>query len=142
MTPMAAKDATPPAGRENRTQFADLIRQRRAELGLSLKEFAKRAIDPVTSEQAVTYSWVHRLETGLPVTPPQLPELRGLHVAAQVDLEVLQDAAGQQFHGVDPVWAESGEAKAYVRRLEAMTPEQREQLQRFLDTFLPPRDVD
>lgn len=139
---MAAKDAPPPMERENRTQFADLIRQRRAALGLSLKDFAANAIDLVSGEQVVTYSWLHRLEKGEPVIPPQLPELRGLARAAQVDLEVLQDAAGQQFHGVDPVWSESGEAKAYVRRLEAMTPEQREQLFRFLDAVRPPGDVD
>lgn len=142
MSPMAAKDAPPPTGRENRTQFADLVRQRRAALGLSLKEFAKRAVDPVTGEPAVTYSWVHRLETGEPVTPPQLPELRGLARAAEVELEAMQDAAGAQFHGVDPVWSETGEAKAYVRRLEAMTPEQREQLLRFLDAIVPRSDVD
>ncbi|MGW4388243.1 helix-turn-helix domain-containing protein [Streptomyces sp. NPDC004685] len=139
---MAAKDAMPPTPAAPRTQFADLVRGRRAALGLSLKAFAERAIDPVTGEQAVTYSWVHRLETGEPVTPPQLPELRGLARAAQVELETMQDVAGQQFHGVDPVWSVSGEAKAYVRRLEAMTPEQREQLLRFLDAIVPRSDVD
>jgi transcriptional regulator with XRE-family HTH domain len=141
MNPMAAKDVPPPMEHGARTQFADLVRQRRQSLGLSLKEFAKRAVDPETGEQVVTYSWVHRLETGEPVTPPQLPELRGLARACEVDLEVMQDVAGQQFHGVDPVWSESGEAKAYVRRLEAMTPEQREQLMRFLDSVAP-KDVD
>jgi transcriptional regulator with XRE-family HTH domain len=139
---MAAKDTPPPTERENRTQFADLVRLRRAALGLSLKEFAKRALDPETGEPTVTYSWVHRLETGLPVTPPQLPELIGISRAAEIDLEVAQDAAGQQFHGVDPVWSESREAKAYVRRLDALTPDQREQLMRFLDTFAPRGDVD
>lgn len=141
MNPMAAKDVPPSMEHGARTQFADLVRQRRQLLGLSLKEFAKRAVDPETGEQVVTYSWVHRLESGEPVTPPQLPELRGLARACEVDLEVMQDAAGQQFHGVEPVWSESGEAKAYVRRLEAMTPEQREQLMRFLDSVAP-KDVD
>ena len=136
MSPMAAKETAPPTEPNNRTQFADLIRQRRAALGLSLKEFAARALDD--GEQVVTYSWVHRLETGQPVTPPQIEELRGLARAAEVELEVMQDAAGAQFHGVKPVWSESGEAKAYVRRLEAMTPEQREQLMKFLDAIVPP----
>src|SRR5213595_3908147 len=98
MNPMAAKDVPPSMEHGARTQFADLVRQRRQLLGLSLKEFAKRAVDPETGEQVVNYSWVHRLETGEPVTPPQLPELRGLARACEVDLEVMQDAAGQQFH--------------------------------------------
>ncbi|MEV0526603.1 XRE family transcriptional regulator [Streptomyces sp. NPDC050439] len=140
---MAAKDLPPRKEHAPpRTQFADLVRDRRAALNLSLKTFAANAIDPETGEQVVTYSWVHRLESGESVTPPQLPELRGLARAAKVNLAVMQDAAGQQFHGVDPVWAESGEAKAYVRRLEAMTPAQREQLIRFLDAVVPPEDVD
>ncbi|MFJ4712681.1 helix-turn-helix domain-containing protein [Streptomyces sp. NPDC088785] len=139
---MAAQDTPPPTEREDRTQFADLVRQRRAALGLSFKEFAKRAVDPESGEQVTSYSWVHRLESGEPVTPPQLPELRGLARAAEVPLETMQDAAGQQFHGVDPAWSESGEAKAYVRRLERMTPAQREQLMRFLDSVAPDGDVD
>ncbi|MFD6432855.1 helix-turn-helix domain-containing protein [Streptomyces venezuelae] len=139
---MAAKDVPSRTDHEPRTQFADLVRDRRALLGLSLKAFAAEAIDPETGEQVVTYSWVHRLETGEPVTPPQLPELRGLARAAKVNLAVMQDAAGQQFHGVDPVWSESGEAKAYVSRLEAMTPDQRDQLMRFLDAIVPRPDVD
>lgn len=120
---------TPP-----RSQFADLIRRRRAELGLSLVNFAARAVDSETGEQ-VKSGWVHRLEKGEPVTPPQLPELRALALAAELDLEELQDAAGQQFHGVDPVWGSSGAAKAYVRRMERMSPKQREQLMRFLDAM-------
>ncbi|WP_263170635.1 helix-turn-helix domain-containing protein [Streptomyces sp. SCSIO ZS0520] len=122
-----------------RTQFADLIRERRAQLGLSLANFAARAVDPETETQ-ITSSWLHRLESGKPITPPQLPELRALAAAAELDLELLQDAAGQQFHGVEPVWSESGHARAYVRRMERMTDEQREQLMRFLDSVLPPDD--
>lgn len=142
MTPMAAKDAPTPTPSQGRTQFADLVRERRAALGLSLKAFAAATADPDGGEPVVTYSWVYRLESGDPVTPPQYPELIGLARAAQVDVEVMQDAAGAQFHGVDPVWSESGEAKVYVRRLEQMTPEQREQLLRFLDSFAPRDDVD
>lgn len=139
---MAAKDTTPPREHERRTQFADLVKRRREELGLSLRKFAEQAVDPVTGEQVVKYSWLQRLESYEDVIPPQLPELRGLAVAARVPLEAMQDAAGQQFHGVDPAWSESGEAKAYVRRLDSLRPEQREQLMRFLDTFTSSDDVD
>ncbi|MFF9898463.1 helix-turn-helix domain-containing protein [Streptomyces longispororuber] len=125
-----------PRGEVARTQFRDLIRDRRAALRLSLKDFAARAEDPVTGEQ-VKAGWIHRLETGEPVTPPQLPELRALAVASECDLEVLQDAAGQEFHGVDPVRSTRGEVLAFVRRAERLTPEQRRQLALFLDAFAP-----
>ncbi|MGW0537851.1 helix-turn-helix domain-containing protein [Streptomyces sp. NPDC003032] len=131
---MAAQD-TPPAD-EQRTQFRDLVKELRRQTGLSLVRFAEKAVDPVTGV-ALKYGWIHRLESGEPVKPPQLPELRALAAAGGCDLEILQDAAGQQFHGVDPVYSQSGEARAFVRKTEKMTPRQREQLQAFLDTIVP-----
>lgn len=137
MTPMPAQD-TPPAD-DQRTQFRDLIKELRRQTGLSLVRFAEKAVDPVTGT-AVKYGWIHRLESGESVKPPQLPELRALAEAAGCDLEILQDAAGQQFHGVDPVYSASGEARAFVRKTERLTPKQREQLQAFLDTIVPSND--
>lgn len=134
MTPMAAKD-TPPTD-EQRSQFRDLIRARRAELGLSLERFAERAVDPETGV-TVKSGWIHRLEKGESVIPPEFPQLCALAVASELPVERLQDAAGQQFHGVTAVWSASGEAKAYVRQLERLSAEQRAQLSRFLDTFAP-----
>lgn len=134
MTPMA-KDAPPQD--EQRSQFRDLIRARRAELGLSLERFAERAIDPETGV-TVKSGWIHRLEKGEPVIPPEYPQLCALAAASELPVERLQDAAGQQFHGVQAVWSESGEAKAYVRQLERLSAEQRAQLSRLLDTFAPP----
>lgn len=132
---MAAKD-TPPTD-EQRSQFRDLIRARRAELGLSLERFAERAVDPETGV-TVKSGWIHRLEKGESVIPPEFPQLCALAVASELPVERLQDAAGQQFHGVTAVWSSSGEAKAYVRQLERLSAEQRAQLRAFLDTFAPP----
>ena len=131
MTPMAAEEHL-----RSRTQFRDLIRERRSDLRLSLKDFAARALDPVTGAQ-VKSGWIYRLESGEPVTPPQLPELRALARAAECDLEDLLGAAGQEVHGVDPVTSASGEVRAFVRRMERLTPTQRRQLASFLDTFVP-----
>lgn len=119
------------------TEFADLIRARRAELGLSLDKFQERSVDP-RSGVRVKSGWVHRLEKGEPVIPPRLPQLRALAAAAQLPLEQLQDAAGRQFFGIERVWAESGEASALVRRAGRLTPDQRDQLLRLLDAFAPP----
>ncbi|MFD7428441.1 XRE family transcriptional regulator [Streptomyces sp. NPDC059818] len=119
------------------TEFADLIRSRRAELKLSLDRFEKKCVDPVTGTR-VKSSWVYRLETGEPVIPPRLPQLRALAAAASVPLERLQDAAARQFFGIERVWAESGEASALVRRAGRLTEDQREQLLRLIDAFAPP----
>lgn len=124
------------------TEFADLIRERRAELGLSLEQFEARSIDP-ESGATVKRGWVHRLEKGDPVIPPRTPQLKALAAATSLPLERLQDAAGKQFFGIERVWAESGEASALLRRAGRLTEEQREQLMRLIDVFAPPgRDAD
>lgn len=130
---MAEQDAPPT---ERRDQLAALIRDRRRELGISLVTFQERAVDPETGMQ-VKYGWVHRLETGEAVIPPRLPQLRALARAAEVPLGVVQDAAGAQFFGIDTVWAESGEARAFIQSAERLTPEQRAQIVRLIESFLP-----
>jgi len=141
MSPMAATDGTPgemTPSPERRTHLADLIRARRAELGESLDVFAPKAVDPV-SQVRVTRGWIYRLETGQNVTPPVYEELAALANAARLPVEALQDAAGQQFHGVDPLRSGTGEAVAYVRKLDSLPPDQRERLLRLIDTLVPPQ---
>ncbi|MFJ6810616.1 XRE family transcriptional regulator [Streptomyces anulatus] len=119
------------------TEFADLIRGRRAALGLSLSAFEKLAIDPKTGTQ-VKSGWIYRLETGESVIPPRKAQLRALREATGLPFHELQDAAAAQFFGIERVWAESGEASALVRRTERLTKDQREQLLRLIDAFAPP----
>lgn len=140
MTPMAPNDPQPREAARNpeqRTQLADLIRARRKELNVGLKAFAERAIDPTSGVQ-ITRGWVYRLEQGEPVTPPVYEELVALAAACELPVETLQDAAGSQFHGVDPLVSGSSEAKAYVHKLDQLPPDQRERLLRLIDTLVPP----
>ncbi|MFI8988626.1 hypothetical protein ACIG63_27060 [Streptomyces antimycoticus] len=120
-----------------RRQFADLIRDRRAELREGLTAFAAKAVDPVTGTK-VTRGWIYRLETGEPVTPPAVEELRALAAAARLPLESLQDAAGAQFHGRDPLVSGSGESTAYVRKLDRLPADQRRRLLDLIDSLVPP----
>lgn len=136
--PMAAMDDKTHEP-EQRTQFADLIRRRRAELNEGLDKFADRAVDPRTGLR-VKRGWIYRLESGEPVTPPQVEELRALAAAARLPLAALQDAASAQFFGVDPLVSGSGEAKAYVHKLDRIPPAQRERLLLLIDTLVPPDD--
>jgi transcriptional regulator with XRE-family HTH domain len=122
---------------ERRTQFRDLIRRRRAELGESLDTFARKAVDPVSGTE-VKRGWINRLETGEPVTPPEYEELCALAAACELPVEALQDAAGSQFHGVDPLKSGSSLAKAYVHKLDSLPADQRDRLLRLIDTLVPP----
>lgn len=138
MTFMAAKEEKP-RDPERRTQFADLIRSRRKQLGVGLDAFAQRAVDPATGTR-VTRGWIYRLETGEKVTPPEFEELCALAAAADLPIETLQDAAGSQFHGRDPLVSGSPVSVAYVRKLDQIPQEQRDRLLAFIDTLLPPDD--
>lgn len=138
MTPMPASEDTT-GDPEQRSQFADLIRNRRKQLAEGLDAFAQKAVDPVSGVR-VTRGWIYRLETGEKVTPPQFEELRALAAAAGLPVEALQDAAGSQFHGRDPLVTGSPVSVAYVRKLDSLPPDQRDRLLAFIDTLVPPSE--
>lgn len=145
MSPMAPHEtsSTSPEQSEPRTQFTDLLKSRREELGIGLSKAAERSVDPDTGKQ-VKRGRIYRLEGNEEggITPPDFWELRGLAVGFQLPVERLQDAAGSQFHGRDPLRSGSGEAVAYVRKLDSLPPEQRERLLRLIDTLVPPHSND
>ncbi|KUN34804.1 hypothetical protein AQJ30_27410 [Streptomyces longwoodensis] len=140
MSSMAAMDrgsGEMVSGPEQRTQLADLIRTRRAELGESLDTFSARAVDPVSGVR-VTRGWIYRLERGDKITPPVYEELAALQAATRLPIERIQDAAGAQFHGVDPLRSGTGESVAYVRKLDSLRPDQRDLLLSLIDSMTPP----
>ncbi|MEW2300228.1 hypothetical protein AB0958_09635 [Streptomyces sp. NPDC006655] len=143
MSAMAATDGNPgeTVSGPERTQLSDLIRGRRAELRESLDVFAAKAVDPDTGTR-VTRGWIYRLETGQKVTPPVYEELVALAAAARLSVERLQDAAGAQFHGVEPLRSGTGEAVAYVRKLDQLPADQRERLLRLIDSMVAPQTDD
>lgn len=121
-----------------RNDLSRLVRERRAEKRLSLRAVAERTTDPTTGEHIVKYGWLNKLEKEEgDVTPPSLRQLLALADALDIPDGRAQDAAGSQFFGIDAVWSASGEARALVERADRLTPDQRDQLMRFLDSFVP-----
>lgn len=116
------------------TQLANLVRARREQLNLSLAGLSAAAVDP-QSGTSVSHGWVHRLERGQPVIPPQLPQLRALAVGLQLPLPRVQEAAAAQFFGVRSQDAVSAEALVLAQRIQALSPDQRDALLGFLDAF-------
>lgn len=132
---MATEDR--PRAEAPRPALSELVKRRRAELGLSYVKLAQRCVDPETGEQTVKDSWLHRLETGLKVLAPEYPAIVGLSTGLQLPLHVVQAAAGEQFFGISTVEGESGRARALVARADRLTPEQVDALARFLDVLTP-----
>ncbi|MFD7224801.1 XRE family transcriptional regulator [Streptomyces sp. NPDC059883] len=102
--------------------MSDLVRDRRAELGLSLRKLADLCIDPEDpGEPLWKFAVINRLERHLPVIPPQLPELRALAAGLSLPLWKVQGAAGAQFFGIDTVWSDA--VRALVQDYESMPPD-------------------
>lgn len=118
------------------TSLADLVRARREQLHLSFAALGMVSLDP-ESEAIVTASWLHRLESAKPVVPPQLAQLRAMAAGLQLPLAQIQEAAAEQFFGLEPGAITSAEILALAARLQQLSPKQREALNGFLDAFSP-----
>lgn len=114
-----------------RTDLSDLVRTRRAEMGIALRPFAELCIDPETGTTQFTHGWVGKLEKN-PGTldVPKLPQLRALANGLKLPLRVIQEAAAAQFIGLDPgpLWTPGGEARIWLARMDELSPEDRKAL--------------
>lgn len=123
-----------------RTDFTDLLKARRAELGFSLREMETRCVDPDTGETA-KFGWLSKVETGKPVDPPKEERLRALAAGYQLPVKVLQIAASKQFFGYDPtedasvVWSGDATTRIIAARAAEMSDEDRQQLAAIAETF-------
>jgi transcriptional regulator with XRE-family HTH domain len=125
---------------EQRTDFADLLKARRAELGKSLRDMEKICIDPDSGEQA-KFGWLSKVELGKPVDPPKEHRLKAIAAGYGLPLKELQRAASIQFFGYDPaadasvVWSGDLTTRLIVARAEEMTEEERRQFAAIAETF-------
>lgn len=123
-----------------RTDFTDLLKARRAELGHSLREMEARSIDPESGEQA-KFGWLSKVERGLSVDPPKKERLKALSVGYELPVKILQGAVFKQFYGHDPaddpsvVWSADLTTRLIVARAEELTDEDRQQLAEIVETF-------
>lgn len=120
-----------------RTELSDLLRVRRAELRLSLRQAEERTGLREDGTPFIRKGTLDNLEKAEPrmAWTPRLPELQALARAYELPLGRVQDAAGAQFMGIDSVWDVSGEARALIKDAEKLTPRQREQLAKLIEAF-------
>ncbi|MCY0960805.1 XRE family transcriptional regulator [Streptomyces sp. H27-H5] len=118
-----------------RTHLSDLVRKRRAELRLSFRQLEERTGLGEDGKPVIRRGTLENLEKVVPrmAWTPRFPELQALADALELPLVQVQDAAGSQFMGIDPVVSEHG--RAYVRGADKLTPVQREQIERLIAAF-------
>lgn len=127
-----------------RTDLSDLVRTRRAELGLSLRVLASRCINPDAPEAGpvVDHNWIDRLEKNRLQQVPDYARLAGLRAGLQVPLSLVQEAAGSQFWRVDTVWSDDRAVRALVHDFNDMTPEDQQKVRALMASWrnLKPTD--
>lgn len=115
--------------------LSDVVRDRRAELGLSLREAEERCVDPETGK-GVSRTYVNNLEKAAPdLEPPSPSRLRALAAGLDLPLAILQEAAGQQFYGVSTIWAPSGKARSFVARFDELDSSDQDRILAMLEAF-------
>lgn len=116
-----------------RTDLSDLVKERRAELGLSLRALADLSVDPQTG-LAVKFGWLNNLENAASAAPTPV-QLRGLAVGLRFPVAAVQRAAAAQFFDMGEVWSGDHAARVLVARIEEMSPDDIAQLAEIAETF-------
>jgi transcriptional regulator with XRE-family HTH domain len=119
---------------QTRTQLSDLVRTRRAELGISLRTLAEQSFDRKTGEQA-KFGWISKLENSKPMDTPSEELLRALAAGLELPPRIVQEAAAAQFMGMGEVRSEDGTARLLIARIQEMDPEDIAQLAAIAETF-------
>lgn len=124
------------AEQEASTRLSDLVAGRRAELRVSFATLAERCVDPETRIQEWKIGRLHRLERRQPVGRITPEQIRALAAGLDLPPREVQDAAGEQFHGVETTDLDaSGKVKALTNRAQSLTPADLDRLLAIAETF-------
>lgn len=123
------------AEQEQTRTLSDVVRDRRAELGLGYRAAEARCVDPDTGI-VVGRNYIERLEkVPANLQPPTPAQLRGLAAGFELPLALLQEAAGRQFYNVSTQWSASGKARAFVARFDDLEPADQDRILAMLEAF-------
>jgi len=117
------------------TEFFDLVRERRAELALSLRDLEVLAIDPISGEQAKR-AWIAKVEAGTATSVPTVKQIRALAAGLSFPVRVVQESVAAQFLDMSSqVSSADRSTRVLAARMEEMTAEERRQLAEIAETF-------
>lgn len=125
-----------------RTDLADLVRERMAELGISIRTLATRTVDPhpelqPEGERKTGPLWARTtlqdLLNGAKTKAPTPAELRALAHGLECSVTRVSDAAVGQFFDLDVFYNRDKTVRAIIRHAEGMTEEQRLKLLEWIE---------
>ncbi|MGG7572567.1 XRE family transcriptional regulator [Streptomyces sirii] len=120
----------------SRTDLTDLVRKRRAQLNLTLRELASRCVDPQDPDAGST--WTHATLGNLEsktIKAPDLPKLRALAKGLDLPLRLVQEAAGVQYMGIETAWSDDGETRTLIHHYWELSPEDRAKVQAMIEVW-------
>ncbi|MBP8536128.1 helix-turn-helix domain-containing protein [Streptomyces sp. MK37H] len=115
---------------ETRDQLSRLVRDRRAELGISLAKVAQASGDPDLAP-----SWINRLEHNQLKEIPNKARLEALGRGLQLPPRRLARAAGAQYWGLAEEYSQDESARVIVDHLEDLSGPEKRQLQAMVEAF-------
>ncbi|MEU9576228.1 helix-turn-helix domain-containing protein [Streptomyces chilikensis] len=111
-----------------------LVRDRRADLGLSIRDLADRSIDPQTGEHA-KQAWISKLERGEPTEAPKPWVLRGLAAGLRLPEDTVKEAAARQYFELEVTASSDETVRLITARAETLSTEDRARLAEIAEVF-------
>ncbi|MDT6983693.1 hypothetical protein ACFSUJ_11965 [Streptomyces lusitanus] len=131
----------------DRTDLSDLLRDRMAELGLSIRTAADATVDPQHPEAGPLYKrgTLENLLKNQVARAPSEQQCRALAAAFRLPLTAVQRAVAAQYQGyIAERWNRSEKARVLVARIDEMDDDKLERLAKLADVVLedtPPRST-
>ncbi|MEV5368944.1 MULTISPECIES: hypothetical protein [Streptomyces] len=123
----------------DRTDLSDLLRDRMAELGLSIRTAADATIDPRAPEAGPLYKrgTLENLLKNAVSRAPSEQQCRALASAFRLPLTAVQRAVAAQYQGyIAERWNRSERARILVARIDEMDDEELARLEKLADVVL------
>lgn len=118
---------------EQRTDFTDLVRSRRAELGISLRELEKRSVHVESGTQA-RFGWLSKVEGGKSIDTPRRELVLAVAVGLGLPERIVKAAVAAQFLDFDPaddssvLWSDDLTTRIIVARAQELSDVDRREL--------------
>lgn len=116
-----------------RDDLSRLVKDKRAELGMSLAQVVE-----ASGDRDLNASWVNRLELGQLREVPKQAKLESLAKGLRLPFQVVARAAAAQYMGVEndqPVWSSDGSVQAVVARMGELDEQGRRELEQIAEIF-------
>ncbi|MER7930533.1 XRE family transcriptional regulator [Streptomyces sp. NPDC096057] len=125
-------------GTTSRTDLSDLLRDRKAELDMSLRELVEACVDPENPDggpliRRTTLDGLLKADEA--VKAPTVPVMRALAAGFRLPFGLIQEAAGAQYLGIDTVWTQDRKVRTLIHGFEEMDPADQDRVMALMESW-------